>query len=234
MERRSDRNAAAVRPTSPAKGSARVRIILADDHAIVTDGLRRLLEPEYQVVAVVGDGQALLKAARELKPDVVVADITMPLLNGIDAVRALRRRQPAIRAILLTMHADRTYVAEAAAAGASGFVVKHAAADELRTALLAVLRGGCYVSPLIGGPGAMGAGRRAQDPLASAGRTLTSRQRQVLQLVAEGHTVREIAKLLCVSPKTVEFHKYRIIDVLGLDSTAQLVRYAVEHGLLGE
>jgi len=218
----------------PMRQGVRPRIVLADDHAIVLDGLRQLLEPEYDVVAAVGDGRALLRAAERWSPDVVVADITMPLLNGIDAIRKLSAAHPGMRAICLTMHADRTYLTEALDAGAAGFVVKHAAAEELRKALSAVLRGGTYVSPSVGGRGAVRC--KAFAPLAGEREraTLTARQRQVLQLVAEGHTVKQIAAMLEVSPKTIEFHKYRILALLGLHSTAQLARYAQQHGLVGD
>lgn len=217
-----------------AQTRARPSLVLADDHAIVTDGLCRLLEPEYDVVAAVSDGRALLEVVGQLRPDAVIADISMPLLNGIDAIRELRKAHPAIPAICLTMHADRTYLAAALAAGAAGFVVKHAAAEELHQALSAVLRGGSYVSPMVGGCGARRQGRGLPPASRAAGAKLTGRQRQVLQLIAEGHTARQIAQLLGVSPKTVEFHKYRIRALLGLNSTAQLARYALQHGLVGE
>lgn len=218
----------------PLRPRVRPRVVLADDHAIVLEGLRQLLEPEYEVAATVGDGRALLKAAADLHPDVVVADISMPLLNGIDAIRELRAALPALPAICLTMHADRTYLSEAIEAGAAGFVVKHAAAEELREALRAVLRGGTYVSPLVGGRGAARIRIAVTSRVGRAGGELTARQRQVLQLVAEGHTVKRIARMLGVSPKTVEFHKYRILAQLGLNSTAQLARYALQHHLIGD
>jgi DNA-binding NarL/FixJ family response regulator len=199
----------------------RPTLLLADDHAIVTEGLRGLLEPDYEIVGTAADGAALVKAARALKPDVVIVDISMPKLNGIDAVREIRRARPKTRAIVLTMHADRTYVGEALEAGAAGFVVKHAASDEIRTALLTVLRGSTYVSPSVDG------GERPRTA------KLTPRQRQVLQLVAEGYTVKRIARALALSPKTVEFHKYRIMRDLGVKTTAELIQYAVEHGLAG-
>ena len=211
----------------------RVRLILADDHSIVAEGLKRMLEPEYEVLAIVADGRALLDAARALRPDVVVADISMPLLNGIDAIGQIRRQLPKTRAICLTMHADRTYVAAAFDAGATGYVVKHSASEELREALHAVLNGGIYISPLVGGVGQTrkAGGARGQVPLASRA---TPRQREVLQLVAEGYTGKRIARMLGLSPKTVEFHKYSLMRNLGLRSTAQLVHYAIQHRLVPE
>jgi DNA-binding NarL/FixJ family response regulator len=212
--------------------AARPRGVLADDHAVVTDGLRSLLEPEYAIVAVVADGEALIEAVRSLRPDFVVADISMPLRNGIDAIREIIREHGPINAICLTMHSDRMYLAEALGAGAAGFVAKHAASSELRQAIKAVLRGGSYISPLVGGRGAVRGRPFATDTAARGLFKLTSRQRQVLQLVAEGRTVREVASVLGVTPKTVEFHKYRIIDGLGLKSSAAMIQFAVEHGLV--
>ena len=209
----------------------RVRLILADDHGIVAEGLKQMLEPEYEVVAIVRDGRALVDAARALRPDAVVADISMPLLNGIDAIGQIRRQLPKTRAICLTMHADRTYVAAAFEAGATGYVVKHSASEELREALQAVLGGATYISPLVGGAGRTrrkAGGARARVPLASR---VTPRQREVLQLVAEGYTGKRIARMLGLSPKTVEFHKYRLMRQLGLGSTAQLVHYAINHAM---
>lgn len=210
-------------------GKPRARLVLADDHAIVTEGLRRLLEPEYEVVATATDGAALVRAARALRPDVVIADVSMPQLNGVDAVREIRRELPATRAIFLTMHADRTYLEEALEAGAAGFVVKHSASDEIREALAVVLRGRVYVSPAVE---SRSGARAGEAPAPRAGRRLTPQQRRVVQLVAEGHTVKQIARMLALSPKTVEFHKYRVMRDLGLRSTAQLARYAMEHGLV--
>lgn len=208
------------------------RGVLADDHAIVTDGLRRLLESEYEIVAVVADGQALIEIARTLRPDFVIADISMPMRNGIDAIREIKREFPQIAAICLTMYADRMYLAEALAAGADGFVAKHAAAVELLQALRTVLRGGTYVSPLVGGRGPMRGKPFANRASAHLLFKLTVRQRQVLQLVAEGHTVREIAVLLNLVPKTIEFHKYRIMASLGLKTSAAMIQFAVNHGMI--
>jgi DNA-binding NarL/FixJ family response regulator len=203
----------------------RPRIVLADDHEIVTAGLCGLLEPEFCVAAAVSDGEALIQAACALRPDLVVADISMPGRNGIDAIREILKRHPQIRAICLTMHADRIYMAGAFEAGAMGFVVKHAAADELRDAIRAVLRGRAYVSPHVGGIGAVKY-RRGPSKLFD----LTVRQRQVLQLVAEGGTTREVATRLNLTAKTVEFHKYRLIEKLGLGSSAELIQFAFAHG----
>jgi DNA-binding NarL/FixJ family response regulator len=224
---------AANRSTVPSsRGAHRPRVVLADDHTIVTEGLCRLLEPEYAVVATVADGEALIAAALELRPDIVIADISMPTRNGIDAIREIRRELPQVRAICLTMHMDRMYLAEAFEAGASGFAVKHAATEELRHAIRAVLGGGVYVSPLVGGRGADRGRRFGRGSGSRMPAKLTLRQRQVLQLVAEGYTVREIASMLALTPKTVEFHKYRIIETMGLESSAEMIRLAIQHGMI--
>ncbi len=211
----------------------RPRVVLADDHAIITEGLRNLLEPECEVVSTVGDGQALLKAARLLRPDIIVADVTMPLLNGIDATRQLLRELPKAYVIVLTMHVDRVYVAEAFDAGAVGFVVKHAASAELWQAINVVLAGGAYISPLVGGQGATSdKGRLQLLSQTLAEQRLSSRQRQVLQLIAEGQSIKQVASRLKLTPKTVEFHKYRIMKTFGLQSSAQLIQFALKHGLI--
>ncbi len=208
------------------------RVIIADDHMIVSEAVRSLLQPEYTVVAAVADGRALLRAARELRPQAAIVDIAMPLLNGIDAIRVLAQEQPQLRTVCLTMHADRAYLQEAFAAGASGYVVKHGAGDELRTALRTVLSGGEYVSPPLGIGQALREPAPEVSPPGVSGFALTQRQRQVLQLVAEGYTVKQIARLLKLSPKTVESHKYRLLASLGYDSTAQLVQFALRNGLI--
>jgi DNA-binding NarL/FixJ family response regulator len=208
-------------------------VLLADDHAIITEGLRRMLEPECEVAATVRDGYALLNTARTVHPDIIVADITMPLLNGIDAVRQLLIELPKTHVIFLTMHADRAYVAEVFDAGAEGFVVKHAAPDELWEAINAVLTSGAYISPLVGGKGATIRKDRPQLQRAISSYRLSTRQRQVLQLIAEGHSIKQIATRLKLVPKTVEFHKYRIMEGLGIESSAQLIQFALKHGLIG-
>jgi DNA-binding NarL/FixJ family response regulator len=210
----------------------RPKVLLADDHSMIAEGLRNLLEPECEVVALVSNGYELLQTACALRPDVVVVDITMPLLNGIDAIRQLTGSLPETLAIVLTMHADRAYLAEAFDAGAVGFVVKHAAADELWEAINAALMGNAYISPLVGRQGAIV--DKQSDHLQDSREyfRLTSRQRQVVQLIAEGHSVKEIAARLKVAPKTVEFHKYKIMTGLGLKNTAQLIQFAISHGLI--
>ncbi|MEZ5398540.1 MAG: response regulator transcription factor [Bryobacteraceae bacterium] len=207
------------------------RILLADDHQIVIQGLRALLEPEFELAGSAADGRQLVEMARSLRPDVIVADISMPLLNGIDACRQLREEESNAKVIFLTMHPDPSYATRALDAGALGYVLKHSAAEELVAAIHAALRGERYVTPQLRTP-AMDefldeTRRHAKETI-----ELTARQREVLQLLAEGKSAKEIGALLDISPRTVETHKYKMMDDLGLKTSAQLVRYAIERGLV--
>ena len=206
-------------------------ILLADDHTLFVEALHNVLEPEFTLVGEVGDGRALLEAAPRLLPDVILLDLSMPLLNGIDAAYQLKRLVPDTKLLFLSMHGDATYVTEAFRAGAAGYVLKRSTATELLQAIRAVLRGQLYVSPMLA--------KDMLHPLLHSKRSvsapqkqLTIRQREVLQLVAEGRSLKEIATILCVSVKTVEFHKTRIVKQLGLSTTADLTKYAVTHGLV--
>lgn len=207
------------------------RILLADDHTLFVEALQKVLEPEFELVGAVGDGRALLEAAPRLKPDAILLDLSMPLLNGIDAAHQLRRLVPDSKLVFLSMHGDPTYVTEAFRAGASGYVLKRANATELVLAVRSALRGQLYVSPLLA-KGVLDPLLHRRAPISSAQAALTLRQREVLQLVAEGRSLKEIASILCVSVKTVEFHKTRIARQLGLHTTADLTKYAVTHGLV--
>ncbi|GKS56929.1 DNA-binding response regulator [Nitrospira sp.] len=209
----------------------RPRLLLADDHTLFVEALQKVLEPEFDLIGAVGDGRALLEAAPRLMPDIILLDLSMPLLNGIDAAQQLRRLVPEAKLVFLSMHGDPTYVTEAFRAGASGYVLKRASATELVQAIRTALRGHLYVSPLLA--------KEVLDPLlhqrggrSDAQSVLTLRQREVLQLVAEGRSMKEIASILCISVKTVEFHKSRIIKQLNLHTTADLTKYAVTHGLV--
>lgn len=211
--------------------AVRPRVLLADDHRLVAEGIKTLLDPEFEVVGMVEDGLELLEAAQRLRPDVVVADITMPRLNGIDAIARLRRIDARVRVVLLTMHPEAMYLRRALEAGAAGYVLKHAAPQELVAAIRTVLSGKTYVAPTLVGdlmrdPARRGGGSR--DPLAS----LTARQREILQLVAEGRTAKEIGGALAISARTVEFHKYQLMDALGLHTTADLVHFAIRNGIV--
>jgi DNA-binding NarL/FixJ family response regulator len=208
----------------------RATVLLADDHAVVADGLASLLRSEFTVVATVTDGARLLEAARQFRPEVVVTDLAMPGMSGLDALRRLLAggTVPTVpKVIVLTMHADPELAVEALRAGASGFIVKHAAGTELVAAIRSVLRGKTYLSPEL----AQDVVGMLAEPGASGRETLTPRQREVLRLLADGRTMKEVAAALGVSPRTVETHKYQIMAALGLGSTAELIRYALEHGL---
>ena len=210
----------------------RWRLLLADDHNIVIEGLRHILDrSEFDIVGVVNNGRSLLRAAQKHQPDIIVTDITMPLLNGIDAARQIRGGNPDVKIIFLTMHPDLTFATEALAAGGAGFVVKSSAGDELLTAIREALQGRIYISKSIAKAVKHGLSARSgswRSPLDK----LTSRQRDVLQLLAEGLHVKEIAVKLHISARTVEFHKYRIMDELGLRTVAEIARYAARHGIV--
>ena len=205
----------------------RPRILMADDHRMVAEGLRSLLEPACELIEIVEDGQALVEAAQRLRPDVIVADITMPLLNGLDAVQQIRRLGCQAKVIFLTMHKDALYAGRAMRAGASGFVLKHSASEELLTAIREALAGRTYVTPAIGG-----LRDRLPEPAPDSNVSLTRRQREVLQLFAEGHPAKKVAKLLHISVRTAEGHKAQIMKLLGAGSTAELVQCAIRHGLI--
>src|SRR5215510_506414 len=205
------------------------RVLLADDHTIVAQGLAGLLRDDFDLVGTVGDGKALIDATQRLRPDVIVADIAMPVMDGLEALHQLKAARINAKVIFLTMHADAQLATEALRAGASGYVLKHSAGEELIAAIWAALQGRTYLTPLI-----------AQDVITSlmapekdATVTLTPRQREVLRLIAEGRRMKEIAATLQLSTRTVETHKYDMMRALGVQSTAELVRYAIHHGLAG-
>jgi DNA-binding NarL/FixJ family response regulator len=205
----------------------RATVLLADDHAIVLEGLASLLRSEFSLVGTVADGARLIEAACQLRPDIIVTDVAMPGMGGLEALRRLKADASASKVIFLTMHSDAQLAAEALRAGASGFVVKHAAGKELIAAIHTALRGGKYLPPHL----ASDVLTTLADRGTSGGRTLTPRQREVASLIAEGRTMKEVAALLRLSPRTVETHKYQIMAALGLQTTAELIRYALEHGL---
>lgn len=206
---------------------SRATVLLADDHAIVAEGLASLLHGEFALVGTVADGAQLVETARRLRPDLIVTDLAMPGLNGLDALRQLKADGLAARVVVLTMHADAHVAAEVLRAGASGFVVKHAAGQELIAALHAVLRGRRYVTPDL----AEDVLATLSEPPAPGAGALTPRQRDVVRLLAAGATMKEAASALGLSPRTVETHKYQSMEALGLKTTAELIRYALEHGL---
>jgi DNA-binding NarL/FixJ family response regulator len=209
----------------------RPRVLLADDHLLVAEALKSLLTPEFELVGVVEDGRALVEAAARLRPDVIVADVTMPHLNGIDALIQLRQGGDHVPVVFLTMHRDVTFARRALEAGASGFVLKHSAPAELVTAIRAALSGKTYLTPQLAGAvleAMKQAPDRAADPIAS----VTPRQREVLQLLAEGRSTKEIASSLSISARTVEFHKYQLMETLALHTNAELIHFAIKHGLV--
>ncbi|HXV68490.1 MAG TPA: response regulator transcription factor [Nitrospira sp.] len=212
----------------------RPRVLIADDHSIVLAGLRKLVETEGEVIAAVEDGRALVEEAQRLRPDIILLDISMPLLNGLDAARQLAKLVPDSKLIFLTMHATPTYATEAFKAGASGYLIKRSAASELKQAIQAVMRGQHYITPLITKDVLATALHAAEGPPVRTKpvASLTSRQREVLQLVAEGKGTKQIATLLNISVKTVEFHKFRLMEELDMHSTAELTKYAIAEGLV--
>ena len=208
----------------------RPRILLADDHTLVAEALKHMLQHEFDVVGTVADGRALLAAAADLEPDVAIVDIGMPLLNGLDAGEQLKALRPGLKVIYLTQNREPLMAAEAFRRKASGYVLKEDAASELTTAIREALRGRWYASPAVAA-GMAGAGDSTQ-PDDSSLRELSAREREVLQLLAEGKTMKEVSAVLDISPRTVEFHKYRIMQQIGAKSTADLVQYAIRHGLI--
>lgn len=208
----------------------RPRVLLADDHRIFSDGLRSLLADDFELVGTVEDGRMLVAAAAKLKPDVIVADITMPHLNGIDAVAQVKRHDPHVKVVFLTMHQDPVYARRALEGGAEGFVVKHSATAELVMAINAALKGQTFITPSLTSEVL----RQSHEASTSANavRSLTARQREILKLLAEGRSAKEIAADLAISPRTVEFHKYQLMDQHGLHSTAELVHFAIKHGVV--
>lgn len=208
-----------------------MRVLLADDHKIVLDGLKGLLASEFLLCGTASDGMELVEKAKVEKPDVIVADISMPLLNGIDAVRKLREAGVTAKVVFLTMHPDLSYLSRALEAGASGYVLKHAAADELVMAIKDAMKGKTFISPQLRGASV----EELLDETKRQGKQtieLTPRQREVLQLLAEGKSAKEIGAILEISARTVETHKYKMMDDLGVKTTAQLVQHAIKLGLI--
>ncbi len=208
----------------------RPRLLIADDHNLVAEACKSLLEPQFEVIAIANDGRSLVHAALELKPDVLVVDVAMPLLNGLDASEQIKQLLPEVKIVFLTMNTDAAIAAEAFRRGASGYLPKSAAAVELIAAIREVLAGRCYLSPLIT--------KDTVNFLLSRNRSqpmqpqLTRRQREVLQLLAEGLSMKEVAFTLRVRPGTIAFHKYRIMSSLGLKTNAELLQYAIKQHML--
>jgi DNA-binding NarL/FixJ family response regulator len=214
------------RSMPPKPDGKRARILLADDHSLVAAGLAKLLEQDFDLLGITGDGRELIAEVERTQPDVVVLDITMPNLNGLESARRIRQIAPEIRIVFVTVHSDLAYVAAAFRAGASGYVLKGSAVSELREAVSSALRGKTFLTPLVD--------RAAVDAILQRPEQrspLTRRQQEVLQLVAEGHSAKAIGESLHISSKTVEFHKSLIMKRLNLHSVAELTRYAIQHGI---
>jgi len=207
------------------------RVVIADDHSILLAGLRKLVEESCQVVGMVEDGRALVETAGTLKPDLILLDISMPLLNGLDAAREIKKSAPDCKLLFLTMHASPTYATEALKAGGNGYLLKQSAASELLMAIEAVLGGQTYLTPAITRPVLDSVLKPDSQALKRTVGDLTPRQREVLQLVGEGKGTKDIATLLNVSVKTVEFHKARLMEQLEVHSTADLIKFAIAEGL---
>jgi len=208
----------------------RTRILIADDHKMFAQGLQSLLEEEFDLLGIVADGQALVDTALVLNPDILLVDISMPVLNGLDAVRLLKGQGSSARVIFLTMHADDRLLAEAFRCGGVAYVLKQSAGEDLLHAIKQVLAGQKYVTPLIASEWVQDLAERVDQ---TKKLTLTPRQREVLQLIIEGCTMKEIAGRLGISARTAESHKYEIMEGFGVDSTAELVQYALKLGLKG-
>jgi len=209
----------------------KITVLLADDHAVVAEGLRSLLESTFELVGVVHDGRALLEAVATTRPDVIVTDISMPMLNGLDAIRQIKVLRPSARILVLTMHRDAQMAVEAFRAGASGYALKISPGEELIDAITVVAQGRPYAASLLGKDVItllMEAGRQPEGDATP----LTLRQREVLQLIAEGKTMKEVATILGISPRTAESHKYEIMQVLGVNTTAALVQYAIRRKMI--
>ena len=205
------------------------RVLLADDHTLLLGAFSKLLADECEIVGTVTDGRALVEAAQRLKPDVIVLDVAMPLLNGLDAGRQIKQAQKSVKLVFVTMNEDPDVAAEAFRAGASAYLLKRSAASELLAAIREVTKGRSYVTPLVteGMVGSlMNAGERKPS------HELTPRQREVLQLLAEGHSMKEVGALLNVTPRTVAFHKYRMMEQLKLKSSAELIQFAIKNHII--
>ena len=205
----------------------RPRVLLADDHALLLGAFEKLLAGECDVVGQVSDGRALVTAADNLKPDLIVLDISMPLLNGLEAGRQIKQKSPGVKLVFLTMNEDADLAAEAMRSGASAYLLKRSAASELMTAIREVMQGRSYITPLVT-EGVVGSLQQVDQPA----QQLTPRQREVLQLLAEGHSMKEVGNLLNLTPRTVAFHKYRMMEQLKVKSSAELIQYAVKHHIV--
>lgn len=203
----------------------RIRLLLADDHVMFAEGLQSLLRDEFELLGTVANGKELVETTLDSKPEVILVDISMPVLNGFDAVREIRKRGSEAKIIFLTMHNDATLLAEALRCGASGYILKQAAGEELVTAIREVAQGNHYISPLI-------TNLPPESKTKQVKKAITPRQREVMELISQGLTMKEIAAELKISTRTAETHKYEIMETLGVETTAELIRYCMRLGLI--
>ena len=213
------------------------RILIADDHLLVAEGIQKLLESDAEVVGILADGRSLVRTVTDTHPDLIIVDISLPLLNGLDAARQIKQLDPKIKILMLTMHADQAFVVEAFRVGVAGYVLKQSLSNELQHAVREVLKGNTYISPSVAQGLVEHMNRPTQVQDGEAGgkgfdHVLSPRQREVLQLVAEGRSTKEIASILNVSTKTVEFHRTRIMKELGLKTRPELTKYAIANGII--
>lgn len=209
----------------------RPKVLLADDHRMVAEGLKNLLASEFELVGIASDGRAMLEEAKRLRPDVIVADITMPEINGLDALVHLKKDSPHAKVVFLTMHEEPAYARRALEAGAHGYVLKHSAPAELIAAIRAALNDKTYVTPTLAGQIVQDI-QKGIEPEEESGKRLTPRQREILQLLAEGQSAKEAAGKLGISARTVEFHKYQMMDALALHNSAELIHWAIKNGIV--
>jgi DNA-binding NarL/FixJ family response regulator len=211
----------------------KTRVLLGDDHALILDGIRAVLQVQYDVVGQAGDGRALVMASEKLKPDVVILDISMPLLNGFEAAKQIKKERAATKLIFLSQHLNPAYLRQALKIGASGYVLKSGATQELHTAIQKVLKGETFISPAFGEDVIAGLWSRTGE-VSEQAEELTDRQREILKLIIDGKANKEIADIIHVSVKTVEFHRARLMDRLGVRSVAELTKVALQQGLIPE
>ena len=209
----------------------KLRILLGDDHALILDGLRAALQPQFEIAGMAQDGKALVGAAEQLRPDLVVLDISMPLLNGFESARQIKKILPSAKLIFLSQHLNPAYLKQALKIGASGYVLKSGATEELQKAITTVIRGKIYITPAFGEDVIAGLWNRAGE-ISNESEELTDRQREILQLIVEGRANKEIADVLHLSIKTVEFHRARIMARLGVRTVAELTKVALQQGLI--
>lgn len=212
-------------------GKNPARILIADDHTLVAEAYKGLLEPEFVVIGTVSDGRALVRAAVELKPDLIIVDVSMPLLNGLDAGQQVKGLLPRVKLVFVTMNHDADLAAEAFRCGASGYLLKSCAASELTIAVRKALRGRSYLSPMVS-KDPVDFMRLKNKKLADEANRLTERQREVLQLLAEGKCMKEVGAVLNLTTRTIAFHKYRIMQLINAKNNAELVQYAIRNHLI--